>query len=107
MDKNNDKNKKDLKFVKSFFRFSISPQKHFNNLMLVFVLVFVCIAIFHSYLFYQVKFFDIQESDKGQVVPIPSINENKLEAILNKYNQKAKTQSSIQSIVPGIVDPSR
>ncbi len=107
MDKNTDKNKKSLKFTKSFFSFSILPTRHFNNLVKVCVLIFVCIALFHAYLFYQVKFFDVRISDNGNMIPIPSINETKLDAVLSKYNQKAQTQSSALGSSPSVVDPSR
>ena len=107
MDKNNENNKKSFASMKNIFVFSIAPRKHFKKIITISFFVFLCLGAFDAYVFYQVKYFDLKESDRVEVVPIPVVNENKLKTILNRYDQKAKIQSSVANTLPSIVDPSK
>ena len=107
MDKNNNTTERSDYWKKNLLTFSISPRKHFRMLVSIFLLITLGILAFHSYIFYQIKYLDTQNNGDGVALPIPVINQNKLEAVLNKYDQKLKTQASVSNLVPSVVDPSK
>ena len=106
MDKNIKKNATFEKWKKNFFTFKMYPSRQFNNLILTCFVLFVGIIAYHGYLYYQIKYSDILKSDDTYFSPVPTINNNKLEAVLNKYDQKTKTQSAVPALVPPVIDPS-
>ena len=95
------------KWKKDFLIFRISPAKHFNNLIILSFSLLICIVAYHGYIYYQIKYLDIQKSSEIYPAPVPTINNKKLSTILNKFDEKAKIQAGVLNLVPPIVDPSR
>jgi hypothetical protein len=94
-------------YIKKIFSFNISPTKHFNRLIITSLVILIFVIVFHGYLYYRITYFDIKKSSELYPVPVPTINNNKLEKIINKFNEKAKTQQSILTATSSVVDPSR
>ncbi len=106
MNTGKNKNLKRFNFAKSFFVFPISPVRQFRHVIIVCFLVFLGILAFHMRLLYQVQYVDMQQTEAGQAIPIPTINETKLESVLGMYSRRLKTQIGATSIVSPVVDPS-
>lgn len=101
------KNKKSLAGKGGLFMFRVAPVRQFRNLVVVCILIFFAIAAYHGRLLYQVKVIDPQLSSTGQAVPVPLINENKLETVLGQFTHKAQIQASALATTPAVVDPSK
>ncbi len=107
MDKNNSKIMDSIKKMKSKFGFSFAPHKHFKILVSFCFVIFFAILFFSASIFYQISFLDAKKSNDGVVIPVPKINQSKLESVLGEYEQKAKVQSSSFATNPSVVDPSK
>ncbi|MEI6316490.1 MAG: hypothetical protein WCO65_02050 [bacterium] len=100
-------NNKSLHGKISFFTFRVAPVRHFRNLVIVCILIFFAIAAYHGRLLYEVTVIDPQLSSAGQAIPIPLINEKKLETVLGQFTHRAQIQASALGKTPAVVDPSK
>ena len=107
MDTNANKKQMSLSEKKKFFAFRISPVRHFRRIMIASFFCFVAIVAFHGYLFYKVRFHDVQKGNIPDTVPVPAINQDKLETVLSIYDARAKTQQKVSSLPSPVVDPSK
>lgn len=107
MDKDIKKIQTSLKSKNGFFAFRVAPVRHFRNLVIVSILLFFGIAAYHGYLFYQIKFIDPLQSQTAQALPVPLVNENKLEMVLGRYDNRAEAQAAIMSASSTVIDPSK
>ncbi len=93
---------------KNFFVFPSSLHRQFRRLMIVLLIAFIGTVAFHIYYFGQV------ESDSffkpATTVDIGSaqvINQNKLDLVLQRFEDKKTTREGISTLTPPVAEPNR
>ena len=92
---------------KKFFAFHVAPVRQFRRIVVVSMLVFLAIIGFHAYLLYRVQFFDTRVSANTESLPVPTINQSKLESVLARFQQRSQAQAEAMNAVSPVVDPSK
>ncbi len=92
--------------VKRFFRFDFRPRVQWRRLVVVALVLGLATAGLQMYLFYRVEGHTIFESGAVAETAAPVVNETKLDAVLNKFENKALVRSSAVQLVPAVADPS-
>ena len=90
-----------------FFAFRVAPVRQFRRIVVFSLLGFLAIIAFHGYLFYRVQFFDTRESSNVEALPVPTINQSKLESVLSRFEKRSQAQTAAMGAVSPVVDPSK
>ena len=93
--------------VKRFFRFDFLPRAQWRRLVIMTLALALVIAGLQMYLFYRVEAHTIFETTTVVDAPAPVVNGDKLDAVLEKFENKALVRSSAVQLVPAVADPSR
>ena len=101
------KNQNSPKEKKNFFAFSVAPARQFRHIVVFSLCMFLAIIAFHGYLFYRVLFFDMRESTSVVSIPVPTINQSKLESVLSRFEQRSQAQAVAMQTTSSVVDPSK
>jgi hypothetical protein len=89
------------------FAFQVSPRRQFRNLTIVWAVIIVLLTAYHVYFFKQIESQSIFETDMSSLPTLPKVNTKKLDSVLERYEIKKNTQSTVLKLDPFVSEPSK
>ena len=99
------KKKKKSSLMSDIFVFPVAPRRQFRRLFYVCLFVLVVSVAAHAYVLYRIHDHDIFFANSAAVETLPSVDQGKLQGVLDQYAAKSAREQAGPALNPPVAQP--